>query len=87
MSRSRHLRPAKSRAAAETMQRFQAILPVLLANVAVHGVAHVKLLRADGAGGTTVLVLDDTANRLPGRGHRIDERRIDYPLLREAHGG
>lgn len=82
MARSQHFR---SKASTEAQRRFKSLLPVLLSHVAVHGVAHVKLvreIREDGA--TTVLVLDDTANRLPRRGHRIDPARIDHALLKEA---
>ena len=87
MSRSRHPRP---RAASEALRRFQAILPALLSQVAVHGVAHVKIVRTYPAGPdcpASLIVIDDTANRLPGRGHLIDERRIDHAMLQEVRGG
>lgn len=80
MARSRHPR---AKAGTETLRRFKAMLPGLLSQLAMHGVAHVKLIREYKDDGTpSVIVIDVTAEHVPGRGHNPDPKRIDYRMLR-----
>ena len=83
MSRSKHPR---AKASTEALRRFKSLLPGLLSQVAMHGVAHVKLIREyreDGQS-ATVCVIDTTAEHLPDRGHNPDPKRIDHAMLREV---
>lgn len=66
------------------LRRFQEMLPVLLAEVATHGVAHLKLVRCyEGDDQPVQVALIDVTSTHLDPNERLQPRRVDQRMLKE----
>ena len=74
----------RGKIAAEMRASFETMLPGLISQLAMHQVAHVRMVLLPEGEKQRVMMLDHTAEVLPDRGHHPDESKIDYAMLREV---